>query len=105
MWHLLYNSPFIRQNYDRPTPQKNALIKALPPAVQRFIARFFVTRAFVWLISIAFTLFVGVSSFWLLMALWVHKPFGELGTQVFMVFWVCLAMSLTGFFITRAIFR
>ncbi|MBE9577892.1 MULTISPECIES: DUF4105 domain-containing protein [Moraxella] len=39
------------------------------------------------------------------MALWVHKPFGELGTQVFMVFWACLAMSLTGFFITRAIFR
>ncbi|UYZ71052.1 hypothetical protein LP090_12275 [Moraxella bovis] len=76
---------------------KNALIKALPPAVRRFIARFFVTRAFVWLISIAFTLFVGASSFWLLMALWVHKPFGDVGTQIFMVFLACLAMSLTGF--------
>ncbi|MGK8253170.1 hypothetical protein [Moraxella lacunata] len=42
---------------------KNALIKALPPAVQRFITHFFVTRAFVWLISIAFTLFVGVAVF------------------------------------------
>lgn len=84
---------------------KNALIQALPPTVQRFIARFFVTRAFIWLISIIFTLFVSVTSFWLLMALWVHQPLGELGTKIFMIFWACLALSLTGFFITRAVFR
>lgn len=83
----------------------NALVKALPLTVQRFIARFVVTRAFVWLISTIFTVFVGVTSIWLLLVVWVHQPFGQLGTQVFMLFWICLALSLTGFFITRAVFR
>lgn len=84
---------------------KNTLIKALPHFMQQFIARFFVTKTLAWLISIAFTLFVGMSSCWLIMALWVHQPFGALATKVIMVFWLCLACSLTGFFITRAIFR
>jgi len=60
---LLYNTPFLSAKIMTNQLPKNALIKALPPAVQRFIARFFVTRAFVWLISIAFTLFVGVAVF------------------------------------------
>lgn len=84
---------------------QNALIKALPISIQRFIAKFFVTRALAWILAIIFTLFVGTTSAWLLMALWTHQPFGGLGTKIFMVFWGCLALSLTGFFITRAIFR
>lgn len=84
---------------------QNALIKVLPIGVQRFIAKFFVTRALAWILGIIFTLFVGLTSVWLLMAVWVHQPFGELGTKAFMVFWACLACSLTGIFIARAIFR
>lgn len=84
---------------------KNALIQALPPIVQHFFARFFLTRVFMWLVSIVFTVFVATTSIWLLLALWVHQPFGELSTKIVMVFWVCLALSLTGFFITRAVFR
>lgn len=49
---------------------KNALVQALPVKVQAF--SFMLTRAFVWLILIVFTLFVGATSIWLLLTLWVQ---------------------------------
>lgn len=49
---------------------KNAPVQALPVKMQAF--SFMLTRAFVWLISIVFTLFVGATSIWLLLTLWVQ---------------------------------
>lgn len=74
----------------------NALIKMLPKGVQRFMARFFITRSFAWLVSGAFVLWVLATSVWLMLALWIHEPLGAIVTKLFMVFWVCLALSLTG---------
>lgn len=47
--------------------RKNAPVQALPVKVQAF--SFMLIRAFVWLILIVFTLFMGATSIWLLLTL------------------------------------
>lgn len=57
------------------------------------------------LLHFIFYLFVIGSSIWLCLALWIHQPFGRIFTYVAIGFWLILSCSITGFYITQAIFK
>ncbi|KAA8734518.1 DUF4105 domain-containing protein [Acinetobacter qingfengensis] len=52
-----------------------------------------------------FYLLVIFSSIWLCLALWIHQPFGRWFTYAAIIFWITLSLSLTGIYITQAIFK
>lgn len=57
------------------------------------------------LLHACFYLFVIVSSFWLCLALWIHQPFGRIFTYLVIIFWIILSCSITGIYLTQAIFQ
>lgn len=57
------------------------------------------------LLASVFYLFVILSTIWLCLTLWVHQPFGRVMTYILIACWIMLSCSITGFYITQAIFK
>lgn len=52
-----------------------------------------------------FYIFVILSSIWLCLALWIQQPFGKVFSYIAIGFWIILSCSITGVYITQAIFK
>ncbi|MDD0823685.1 DUF4105 domain-containing protein [Mannheimia sp. AT1] len=61
-------------------------------------------KFFYWLIQVTCGVFVVASNIWLSLALWVHKPLGNIMTSLIIISWCLLTCSLIGFYIKRVIF-